>query len=125
MRAGVLEDDGSLRCPLRRLSDKDGPRLRFGLNARGGADEIPGDHSLPLGAQGHRGLTREDSGPGSERRVELRDDGDEVESGPDCALGIVLARDGSAPNRHHCVPDELLDGAAVPLDDRPRGLEVA
>ena len=49
----------------------------------------------------------------------------EVERGADGALGIVLVRHRRAPDRHHGVADELLDHAAVALDDAPAGLEVA
>ena len=51
--------------------------------------------------------------------------GDEVERGPDGALGVVLLRDRRAPDRHHRVADELLDRAAVALDDAPGRVEVA
>ena len=53
-----------------------------------------------------------------ERRVELRDGGDEVERRADGALGVVLVRDRRAPDGHHRVADELLDRAAVALDQR-------
>ena len=54
-----------------------------------------------------------------------RDRVDELEGGPDGALGVVLVRDGRAPDGHHRVADELLDRAAVPRDDVPRQVEVA
>src|SRR5579859_2753290 len=38
---------------------------------------------------------------------------------------VVLARRGSAPDRHHRVADELLDRSAVAADDEARGVEVA
>ena len=41
---------------------------------------------------------------------------DQLERGADGALGVVLVRDRRAPDRHDRVADELLDGAAVPLD---------
>ena len=40
-------------------------------------------------------------------------------------LGVVLLGDRRAPDRHHGVADELLDRAAVALDQRARRLEVA
>ena len=40
------------------------------------------------------------------------------------ALGVVLARHRRAPDRHHGVADELLDRAAVALDQRAAALEV-
>ena len=57
--------------------------------------------------------------------VDAHDGLDEVERCPDGALGIVLARDRRAPDRHHGVPDELLDGPAVALDHRSGLREVA
>ena len=50
--------------------------------------------------------------------VEGGDRVDEVEGGADGALGVVLGRDRGAPDGHHGVADELLDRAAVALDDR-------
>ena len=43
--------------------------------------------------------------------------------GPDAAEGVVLVCDGHPEHRHHLVPDELLDGAAMPLDDLSHPLE--
>ena len=64
------------------------------------------------------------SGGGPSRSGQLRDRVDELERGPDRLLGVVLAGDRCAPDRHDRVADELLDGAAVPLDDRPGEGEV-
>ena len=50
---------------------------------------------------------------------------DQVERGAHGALGIVLARDRRAPHGHDRVADELLDRAAVALDDLAREVEVA
>jgi hypothetical protein len=58
-------------------------------------------------------------------RAEGFDRGNELERCPNAALGIVLLRDGRAPQRHHRVADELLDPAAVPLDHIPSRVEVA
>ena len=41
------------------------------------------------------------------------------------AQRVVLARDGDPEHRHHRVADELLDGAAVPLEHGARRLVVA
>ena len=49
---------------------------------------------------------------------------DEVEARADRALGVVLVRDRGAPQGHDRVADELLDAAAVALDDVGRELEV-
>ncbi len=59
------------------------------------------------------------------RRVELRHGRHQVERSPHRPLGVVLLRHRRPPDRHHRVADELLDRAAVALDQRPRRLEVA
>ena len=46
-------------------------------------------------------------------------------AGADGALGVVLVGGRRAPDGHHGVADELLDRAAVALDDLARQLEVA
>ena len=46
-------------------------------------------------------------------------------AGADGALGVVLVRDRRAPDGHDRVADELLDRAAVALDDLARQVEVA
>ena len=76
-----------------------------------------------VGAEGDGGLAGQDAGPQLEaRRRRLacpswRDRVDEVEGRPDGALGVVLVGDRRAPDGHDRVADELLDGAAVALDD--------
>ena len=57
--------------------------------------------------------------------MEVGDRRDEVEGHADGPLGVVLGGGGRSPDRHHRVADELLDGAAVARDQRPRELEVA
>src|SRR5437870_5433211 len=57
--------------------------------------------------------------------AECRNCVDQVERRPYCPLGVVLVRRRRPPDRHHCVADELLDRAAVPLDQLAAGLEVA
>ena len=52
----------------------------------------------------------------AERRHHL----DEVERGANGALGVVLVGGGRAPQRHDRIADELLDDAAVPVDDLAR-----
>ena len=51
--------------------------------------------------------------------------GDQVERRADRALGVVLVRDGRSPDGHDGVADELLDRAAVALDQPAAGVEVA
>ena len=77
------------------------------------------------GAEGDGGLAGQDAGACAERRFETGHPVDELEGGPDRALGVILVRGRGAPDRHHGVADELLDGAAVAGDDVAGGLEVA
>ena len=114
--AGVLVGDRRLGRALRRLADEHRARLGGRLDARGGVDEVAGDHALPVGAERDRRLAGQHAGPSRERRVELGHRGDQVERRPHRALGVVLVRDGRPPHRHHRVADELLDRAAVALD---------
>ena len=48
-----------------------------------------------------------------------------LERGANGAQRVVLVRDGDPEDGHHRVADELLDGAAVTLEDRAKILEVA
>ena len=50
---------------------------------------------------------------------------DELQRRADGALGVVFLGDRRAPHGHHRVADELLDRAAVALDDVAREVEVA
>ena len=50
---------------------------------------------------------------------------DQLEGGPDGALGVVLVGDRGAPDGHDGITDELLDRAAVALDDLAGKVEVA
>ena len=122
--AGVLVGDRLLGRAAGRLADEDGARLGERLDARSRVDEVARDHALALGADRHRRLAGEHAGAGAQlRRADLvaeRGDGrDEVERGADGALGVVLGRGRRAPDGHHRVADELLDRAAVELD-QPR-----
>ena len=106
------------------------PGLGGRLDPRRGVDEVAGDHALALGAERDRGLAGEHAGrarsSGAPTSAPSADDGrDQVERGPHRALGVVLVRDRRAPDGHDRVADELLDRAAVALDHRPRGVEVA
>ena len=125
MGAAVGVCDRGLGCPPCRLADEHGARRRGGLDARGGVDEVARDHPLVGRAEADGGLAGEDAGPSLEGGVEPRDRVDQLERSPNGPLGVVLVRNGSAPDGHHRVADELLDSAAVALDDRAGGVEVA
>ena len=129
-RAGVLEDDRLLGGAARRLADEHGPGLGDRLHARRGVDEIAGDHPLPGRAERDGGFPGEHARArlqvlGAELFAERADSGDEVERRAHRALRVVLGRDRRAPDRHHGVADELLDRAAVELDQPPARVEVA
>ena len=115
----------ALGGPLGRLADEDGPRLGHRLEPGRGVDEVAGDHALVRRPEGHGRLAGQDAGPGLDRRAEAAHGVDQVEAGPDGSLGVVLAGGRRAPDGHHGVADELLDGAAVAADDLRGELEVA
>ena len=50
---------------------------------------------------------------------------DELETGADGALGVVLLGNRDPPNRHDGITDELLHDTAVAGDYRPGDVEVA
>ena len=117
--------DGGLRGSLRRLADQDGARLGRRLDPRRRVDEVAGDHALPFRPERDGGFSGQDTGSRLERRVELGYRREQIERGPNRPLRVVLGRDGRSPDGHDGVPDELLDGAAVALDDAACGVEVA
>jgi len=107
-------------------------RLRVGdrLHARCGVHEVAGDHALPFGADRDCSLAGEHAGAGRELRradfvPERRYSRNEVESCAYGALGIVLGCRGRPPDGHDGVADELLDRAAVELDETSARVEVA
>ena len=129
-RPGVGVRDRRFRRPPCRISDEH--RLRIGrtLHARGGVDEVAGDHALPGGAEIDRRLAGEHRGASAELghprlAAERADGGNELERRAYGALGIVLLRDGRAPDGHHRIADELLDDTAVATDHVGGDLEVA
>ena len=125
LRPGRFEGDRPGRGPLGRLADEDGARRGGGLQSRRRIDEVARDHALVRRADGDRRLAREDAGPRLEARIDRPDRVDQFESRADTSLGVVLVRDGGAPDGHDGIADELLDGAAVTLDDVASDIEVA
>ena len=57
--------------------------------------------------------------------VQRAEAGEHVLGGSSGPEGVVLVCDGHPEHGHHLVPDELLDRAAVPLDDLSHPLEEA
>ena len=123
-----LERDRPRGGPLGRLADQHGAGRCDRLEPRGRVHEVAGDHALPVAAEGHGRLAGQD--PGAEQAAGRRVRGScatastQVERGADRPLGVVLVGDRCAPDRHDRVADELLDGPAVALDDRPGEREV-
>ncbi len=83
-------------------------------------DDVTRSHAFALG---RAGVQRDErlSGRDPDPKLEpvLDCEVADRERRADCALGVVLVRDRSAEERHHRIADELLDGAAVPLELGP------
>ncbi len=123
--AGRLEHDGRGRRAPGRLPHQDRAGRRGRLEPGRGVDEVARDHALVGGADGHRRLAGQHPRAGGDAGAQRADRVDQVERRPDRALRVVLARHRRAPDRHDRVADELLDRAAVALDDVARQVEVA
>ena len=126
--ADLLEGDRVAGRAERRLTDEHGARVGRGLEAAAVFTRSPATMPWPVGtdrdgrvAGQHR---RPDSGvsPGP---PSVGDHIDQVESRSNRPLRVVLVGRGRAPDSHDGIADELLDGAAVPVDDPARRLEVA
>ncbi len=125
LRSDRLEGDRPACGALCRLPDEDRPGPCHGLEPAGRVDKIPRDHALVGRPQGDCRLAGEDAGARRDTWPEALDHVDQLERRPDGSLGVVLVGDRGAPDRHHSVPDELLDRPAVPSDHVGRDLEVA
>ena len=115
-----FEDDRALGAMAGRLADDHDPRRRHRLESGRGVDQVAGDHPLVRGPQCHGCLAGEHPGPCLEHLAvvsQVADSIDKFEGGPHRSLGIVLVRDGRAPDGHHRVADELLYRPAVAVDD--------
>jgi hypothetical protein len=117
--------DGGLTRSTGYVAHEHGSRFGYGLHARRGVDQVAGDHALALRSNRHRGLAGQYSRTRLQGGVQLGNGGDEAEGCPHRPLGVVLLCHRSAPDRHDRVADELLDGSAVALDERPGLLEVS
>ena len=123
--AGLRECDRPGGRVHRRLSDEHDVGRRGTLQPAGGVDHVPGDHALAHRPDGHRCLAGHDTNAGVDHRAESADAADDLQGGPHGALGVVLVAGRRAPDRHHGVADELLDRAAVALDDPAGKVEIA
>ena len=119
--AGRLEGDRPAGRALRRLADEHASGRRDRLQAARGVDEVAGDHAL---VRRRRCVTAASPvrtpARALDRRAQAADRVDQLEGGPDGPLGVVLVGGRRAPDGHHRVADELLDRAAVALDDLAR-----
>ena len=126
--AGVGVGDRRRGGGPRRLVDIAAPRRSHRLDPGGRVDPVANDEAL-FGGLCRGCATGHDPHSGLKVRCVLgsvgRNGRDELEAGTHGALGVVFPGDGSPPDRHDGVADELLDDAAVPGDDRPGELEVA
>ena len=123
--ADRLERDRRRRRPMGRVADEHPAGQGDRLEARGGVDQVAGDHALVRRAERDRGLAGQDAGARLDPRPEAPDRVDQLEPGPDGPLRVVLLRGRGAPDGHHRVADELLDRPAVAPDDVAGELEVA
>ncbi len=104
------------RC-LQPLRDVDRIPRHEGL----GVSRIACDHLTGVYARPHRNLEPECT---LELLVEARDGVPQLDGGSYRSHRVVLVERRNAKDRHHGVADELLDGAAVTLEDCARLLEV-
>jgi len=110
---GFLEGDRLARGALGRLADQDHAGRGDRLEASGGVHKVAGDHALVRGTKGDRRLPGQDRGPRLDGRAESVHCVDQLESGPDCSLRVVLMCDRRAPHGHHRITDELLNCPSI------------
>ena len=106
--------------PICLVTDQDLARLRRLLEASGDVDGIA--RCEPLLGSGHD-LARRDADAALD--PELGEGLAHLDRGAQRAQRVVLVQHRDAEDGHDCVADELLDRAAVALDDRLHALEVA
>ena len=105
---------------LRLLPDQDLAGLRVLLEPRRDVDRVAGDERVSLAGH-HLARVDPDPRPQPDRRHGVP----QLDGGANRPERVVLVRLRDAEDRHHGVADELLHGAAVPLEDASRVLEVA
>ena len=102
------------------VSDEDLARGRRLLQARGDVDRVAGCKAL---VRSRHDLASVDADP--RLHAELRQGSAHLVGGADGSQRVVLVDVRDAEHRHDGVPHELLNGAAVCLDDPTHALEVA
>ena len=121
---GGLVVDGLGGGPLGRLPDQDRARRCYRLEPAGGVDEVACDHALADRTERDRRFAGHDTGPGLDTGAQDTHRVHQIEAGPYRPLGVVLVRRRRSPDRHDRVADELLDRAAIAVDDVARQIEV-
>ena len=115
-----LDLDGVPDERQRRRTEQDVARLRRLFQPRRHVDGVA--RREPLLGAGYD-LTRRHADP--PRDAEIGEGFAHLGGRPHRAERVVLVHDRDAEHGHHGVADELLDGAAVRLHDRPHAVEVA
>ena len=112
-----LDDDGIADESSGRGADEHIAGCRGLLEACGDVDGVSGDERLGFAADD------DFSGIDADPRLQavLHDRRSHLRGGSHSAECVVLMRDRYSEDRHDRVPDELLDAATVPLDDRCAG----
>ena len=114
------------------VADGHGHRWRRRLQTRRHVNGVSGEEALAAGwvdVEAHEHLAAVD--PDADLDGSPADAGqcvdlvDQAQAGAHGALGVVLVEGGDAEDGDHGVADELLDGAAVGLDDAARDRVVA
>jgi hypothetical protein len=116
----VVVVDCVSRCAVRRIIDEDAVHGCSRLEPCSGVDDVARGHPLACcwaGIERDERFPRRD--PGTQLEPLLESKVSDRDRGSYGALRIVLVRDRRAEERHHGIADELLDGAAVPLELTP------
>ena len=116
-RRRLLVVDDRTRRSVRRLVGEDAVDRRGALKSSCRVHDVPRRHAFAFSrACIERDERLAGRDPDAKLEPVLEGEVADRERCPHGALGIVLVRDGSPEERHHRVPDELLDGAAVALE---------
>jgi hypothetical protein len=127
--AGILISDRRLRSPPCRVIDQHGSGLGDRLQPGRRIDGVAQHHPFSFGAHFDCRVTSKHPGSQAELRHahflgQRGDSLDQSERRADGSLGVILARDGRPPNRHHGIADELFHSAAVALDNHAAAVEI-
>ncbi len=123
-RLGLLVLDRIARRAVGLAADEDPVDGRGGLETRCGVHHVAGRHALALartGSDDDERLTRVHADADLQveplvGRIQIVDRLADRKSGSDRAFRVVFVRNRSSEDGDHRIPDELLDGAAEPLE---------